>query len=210
MLARWCLPFRWSAARPDAGASQLWSRCQHFTPAQPLAVRRDVPPFRPSRPTAGRRTPCDRVLRLALVGFVLSILVLSLLDAAGSLEGEAIGPLRVVALESKASFVLSRAEEHPLVPAARLTAPPDERFTLHDYDWDDDDSLDKLLMVLTAHVLPLAAVRIMFDGSTHACLWPTYYLVRPQLLTRIEPLLVGRDIPSTPRRDSTYRDTVEI
>jgi hypothetical protein len=210
MLVRWFLPFRWSAARPGAGASQFRSRLQHFTPAQPLAVRRDVPPFRPSRPTAGRRTPCDMVLRLALVGFVLSILALSLPDAARLVAGEAMGPLRVVALESRASPAFSRSAEHPLSTAARLTSPPEERFMLHDYDWDDDDSLDMLLLILKAHALPPTAVYRGFNGLTHACLWPTHYLVRPQLLTRIEPLPTGRDIPSTPRRDSTSRDTVEI
>jgi len=125
------------------------------------------------------------VLRLVLVGFVLSLLALSLPAAGGSLEGEAMGPLRVVALESRASPAFSRSGEHPLSTAARLTSPPDESFTLDDYDQDDDDSLDMLLPILKAHALPPTAVYTGFNGLTHACLWPTSYLVRPQLLTRL-------------------------
>jgi hypothetical protein len=185
MLARWLLPFLWSAASSDARSSQFGNRPQRLTHAQPFAARRDVSLFRPSRSTVGRRTSCDMVLRLVLVGFVLSVLALSLPDAAGSLEGEAMESLRVTALGSGAFPALSRAESRPLTTAAHVASPPDESFTLDDYDWDDDDSLDMLLMVLTAYVLPLAAVRIRFDGSIHACLWPTHYLVRPQLLTRL-------------------------
>lgn len=39
---------------------------------------------------------------------------------------------------------------------------------------------------------------------------PFRFLTRPQLLTRIEPLPVGRDIPSTHRCDRTSGDTVDI
>jgi hypothetical protein len=184
-LARRFLFFLWSAVTPSAGPSSFWSRLQYVTPAQPLAVRRDVLPFRPSRPTAGHRTPCGMVLRQALVGFVLSLPALSLPDAAGSLEGEAMGPLYVVALESRASPALSRSAEHPLSTAARLTAPPNESFTLDDYDRDDDDASDVLLLIRKAHALPPTAGDISFNGLTHACVWPTYYLVRPQLLTRL-------------------------
>jgi hypothetical protein len=39
---------------------------------------------------------------------------------------------------------------------------------------------------------------------------PSRFLTRPQLLTCIEPLPMGRDISSSPCRDSTSGDTVEI
>jgi hypothetical protein len=125
------------------------------------------------------------VLRLALVGFVLSILALCLPDAARLVAGEAVESLPVTALGSGAFPALSHAESRPLTTSAHVASPPDESFALDDYDWDDDDSLDMLLLILKTHALHPTAVYIGFNGLTQACLWPTYYLVRPQLLTRL-------------------------
>jgi hypothetical protein len=186
MILSRCLPsLVWSAPRPSAASAQLWSTLRCLTRAQLLALRGDVPPLRPSRPITGCRTPGDLVLRLALVAFVFSILALWLPAAAGSLYGEARGPLRVVALESRVSPALSRSAEHPLRTAGRLTLPLDASFTLDDDDQDDDDASDMLLLSLKAHALPPDIICIRFNAVTHACVWPTDYLVRPQLLSRL-------------------------
>ena len=79
-LARWLLPFLWSAAKPDAGASQFWSRLQHFTPAHLFTFRHGVPLSRPKRPVAGPKIPCSIIWRLTLLRFVLGVLALSLAD----------------------------------------------------------------------------------------------------------------------------------
>jgi hypothetical protein len=120
-----------------------------------------------------------------VVGCCLLFLALSLPEAASLVAGEMLSLLRAVALGSEATPVLSRTASRPPTPAAHAAPPPDERFTLHNYDWDDDDSSDMLLVVPTPHGLPLAAVRTRFDGSTHPRLWPIHYLVRPQLLARL-------------------------
>jgi hypothetical protein len=125
------------------------------------------------------------VLRLALVGFVLAVLALSLTEEASPVAGETMSLLRVMGLRSAVSPVLSRSEEHSLPTAARLASPPDESFTLDDYDWDDDDASDMLLLIPRAHILPPTAVCRDSTGSTQTRLWPTHYLVRPQLLTRL-------------------------
>jgi hypothetical protein len=128
--------------------------------------------------------PREIVWSLAVVGCFLAILALSLPEAASLVTGEMINLLRVVALGSGASPVLSRSEEHPLTAAAHLALSPDESFTTDVPDMDDDGSSDMPLVVLKAHVLPPTAVCRGFNDSTHACLWPTRYLERPQLLTR--------------------------
>jgi hypothetical protein len=125
------------------------------------------------------------VRSLAVVGCFLSILALSLPEAASLVTGEMVSLLRVVALGSGASPVLSRSAEHPLTTAAHLASSPDESFATDDYDMADDDSSDMSLLVLNAHVLPPTAVCRGFNASTHSCLWPTHYLERPQLLTRL-------------------------
>jgi hypothetical protein len=125
------------------------------------------------------------VRSLPVVGCFVLILALGLPEAASLATGEMTSLLRIAALGPGASPVLSRAAEHPLTPAAHLASSPAARFTTDDYDRGDDDASDVLLPVLKAHALPSTAVCRGFIDSTHACVWPTPYLERPQLLTRL-------------------------
>jgi hypothetical protein len=125
------------------------------------------------------------VRSLAVAGCFLLILALGLPEAASLATGEMMSLLRVVALGSGAYPILSRSAEHPVTTVTHLASSPDESFTADDYDMADDDASDMSLLVLKAHVLPPTAVCRGFNASTHACLWPTHYLERPQLLTRL-------------------------
>jgi hypothetical protein len=122
---------------------------------------------------------------LALVGLFLGVLAPSLPPAASPVAREAISLLRAIVFGSGASPVLSLAEERPLTPAAHLTSPPDDRSTLDDYDLDDDESSTMPLLTLGAQFLPPAPVGRGVNDSSHACMWPAHYFVRPQLLTRL-------------------------
>jgi hypothetical protein len=184
MLARRFLLLLWSVVRPYTGASQCWSRSQSLIHTPPLTVRRDVSPSKSRRSVASLMAPCGMVWRLALVGFFLGVLALTLQDAASPIAGEAMGPFTVPALWSGDSPNLGRAEEHPLTTEARLAPPPDERFMLDNNDVDDDDFSAMALPTLRAYVLPPAPVGIGINGSIHVSFWPTHYLVRPQVLTR--------------------------
>jgi hypothetical protein len=124
-------------------------------------------------------------LSLALVGGIMSLLALGLPEAGGWPEGEVLEPLRIVALEASASHVLGRAEEPPLRPAARLTALPDARFALDENDQGADDASDRLLLLLEAQTLPVVAAARGGTNLPYVCCWPTYYLVRPQRLSRL-------------------------
>ena len=185
MLMRWFLPLLYFVIGLYAGASQFWSRPQCLTHAQPLPAGRKVPPFRPRRPVAGPTPPRSRVWRLAIGGCFYGALALSLQDAASLVAGETMGWLRIMAPGSGAFLALSRAMEHPLTIAGRLGSQPDECFTRDDSDVDGDDFSPIPPLILRADFLPPALVGIDLNGSTHTCVWPTYYLVRPQLLTRL-------------------------
>jgi hypothetical protein len=185
MLARWFLPLLWSAIRLCAGTSHVWRRPQYLAHAQSLATRRDFPSSLPKQPRAGPGTLRRMVWSRVLMGFVFGVLALSLQYVASPVTGEPMGLLRVMTLGSGAFPVLSHAEQGPLTTVAHLVAPPDENFILNAYDVDDDDASDMPLWILRADVLPLVPAGISFHDSTHACLWPTHYLVRPQLLTRL-------------------------
>jgi hypothetical protein len=185
MLARRFLPLPWPAFRPHAGASQFWSNPQPLTHAQPLATGYDLPPSRPRRTLPGSRTSRGRVWGLMVVGFFPGVPALSLPETARLVVVETMSLLHVMALRSAASPVLSRSEEHLLPTAAHLASSPDESFALDDCDWDDDNSSDMPLLIRKALVLPLTAGYVGFNGLTHASLWPTHYLVRPQLLLRL-------------------------
>jgi hypothetical protein len=122
---------------------------------------------------------------LALVGLFCAVLGPSLQDAASLVAGEALDALRVMALGSRVSLVLSRAEQRDLTTAAHLASAPGEPFMLNDCDVDDDETSDMPLLIRRVHVLPPAAIDAGLNSSTHICLWPTHYLVRPQLLARL-------------------------
>jgi hypothetical protein len=184
-LARRFLLVLWSAVTPSTRASSFWSRLQYVTHDHPLVVSRDFPPYQQRRPVAGLTTPRGIVWRLALVGCFLGILAPSLQDAASPVAGKAMGPLRLMALGSRASFVLSRAGDRSLTLTAHLGSRPDDRFTLDDKDLDDDDSTAMPPLILGAYFLPPAPIGIGFNDSTRACVWPARYLTRPQLLTRL-------------------------
>jgi hypothetical protein len=184
MLARRFLPLRRSAIRLYAAASQFRSTPQCLVRAQASAVRRGFPPSRLRQPVAGPESLHGMAWCLALVGFFFAVLALSLPGAVSPVAGEAMDPLRATAPGSEASLVLSRAEEPPLPAEACLTSLPDARLTRGDGDVDDDAPAIPLL-VLRAESLPPPPVGIDRNGSPHTGGWPTDYLVRPQLLTRL-------------------------
>jgi hypothetical protein len=125
------------------------------------------------------------VVRLALLGFVVSVLTLSLPEATSPVAGETMSVLRVIALRSAVLPALSHAAEPSLTTAARLTARCDAHFTRDDYDWDDDNASDMLPRILSAYIFPPDTVCIGVNDLPDACVWPTHYLVRPQLLSRL-------------------------
>ena len=90
-----------------------------------------------------------------------------------------------MALGSRASLVLSRAGDRPLIFMPYLGSQPYDRFAPDDNDLDDDNSPAMPLLILGAYFLPPSPAGIDFDDSTRACLWPVHYLTRPQLLTRL-------------------------
>jgi hypothetical protein len=184
MLARRLPPLLYAVVRSSMRVLPLWRRAQHLTHGQPLTVRRYVPRYGPRHSVAFPGTPRRMVRSLAVAGCFLLILALGLPEAASLATGEMVSLLRGVALGSGASPVLSRAAEHPLTTTAHLASPPAESFTTDDYDMAADSS-DMSPLVLKAHVLPRTAVCSGCNASRHCCLWPTHYLERPQLLTRL-------------------------
>ena len=184
MLARRFPPLRHAVVRTSARGWPRWRRSQHGTHGQPLPVRRHVPREGP-RPSVAFPGPPRRMIRGLMVACCVFILVLSVSGAAGLVAGEMMRLPHSVALGSEVSPVFSRTPSRPLTPEAHVASPPGQRFTTDDCDWDDEDASDMRLVVLTAHGLPVAAVRTRFDGATHACVWPIHYLVRPQLLARL-------------------------
>jgi hypothetical protein len=125
------------------------------------------------------------LVRLALVGFLLSVLVLSLQDVASLVAGEAMGSRRLTTLGAEFPLVLSRAEEHPLTIAAHLGSQTIEQFMRDGSDVDNDDSSAIPLLIRRIDFLAPAPVGIDLNGYTHACVRPARYLVRPQLLSRL-------------------------
>jgi hypothetical protein len=184
-LAKHFLPLLCSAIRLYAGTWHVWRKPQCPIHGQPLAVRRDFSPSRSRERMAGPRMPDGMVWILALVGCLFGILALSLAHAASPAAGEVMGPLSTIVSGSGASPVLSRVEARPLTTMTFFASPSDESFTLDDNDLDDDDSSAMPLRILRGHFLPPTPVCVCFTGSTHTCLWPTHYFMRPQLLTRI-------------------------
>jgi hypothetical protein len=141
------------------------------------------------RPCAGTR--CALVWRLALGGWCAGVLALSLPEAGSPVAGEAIGSRRLTAPRSEVCLTLDRAEEPPLTPAVRLGSPPEARSTWGDGEVDDDDPLAIPPLAFRADGPPPPPVGLDLHGSVYAGGWPTDYLVRPQLLTRLSPLLAG-------------------
>jgi len=134
--------------------------------------------------------------RLVLVGCFVVVLALSLPGAVSPVAGEAMDPLRATTPGSEVSFVLSRAEEPPWPTEACLTSLSDERVRQSDGNVDDDDPSAIPSWSSKPMPSPLPSVGIDRHGSTHTCVWPIDYLVRPQLLSRFAPLPVGRTAPA--------------
>ena len=133
-LAGWFLPLLWSTMRLYAGSLQVWSRPQYLIHGQSLAVRCDFSPFH-SRPRVGcPRVPHGWILILALVECLFAVLALGLPDAARSVRGEALSPLRFMPLGWGASAALRLTEARPLTTLTPLASPPEVILTLHDSD----------------------------------------------------------------------------
>jgi hypothetical protein len=163
------------AVRRLAMASHCMVRPPHFTRALPLP------------PAYGLRI-------LALVGLLVGILLLALPPVtiarpAPNLPGQvaraATRSPEIFTFGSEPSLILTCAGDRLASLLPYRMSPPRDSFALED-DLDDDTDDPAALMVLTAGTRghPLASARQGITDVTSIHLWPSCFLLRPQLLTR--------------------------
>jgi len=175
-------------------------RPQHFTRALPLSVGRGQyhPKWGGSWHGHGldhRTFPAYGLKILAQVGLLMGTLLLVLLhgpvarpapDLPSPVARPATRSPGVFALGSDPFLLLTRLGDRPATVLTRRVAPPHESFALDD-DLDEDIDDPAALAVLTARTCghPLAPARQGIADVTSVHLWPSRFLLRPQLLTRL-------------------------
>lgn len=150
-----------------------------------------------ARPLAAFRTPHGKTWERALVGLLVGLLGLlswqgvllawSPPDLPPMLLGAATRPS--LALWSATSPVLTHRGHSPPALVAGLVSPPRDREALAAEDLDDEDSPSSLaVLTVGALLLPPTPTDMGTPGVKPPFFWPSHYLTRPQLLTRLSPL----------------------
>jgi hypothetical protein len=190
-----CSPIKRTARPLGSG-----KRSQYFRHSQPLAVRPDFFTSHSTPHNACPRLPHGRIPILAVVGCLFVLLALGPQNVASVVTDKLMSPLSSICLGSTASPFLSGVEIQLLTSMVPLTASCDVCVTPDDCDVCEDDSPANPLLTKTAYVIGQLPVGVCLNGSMHANPWPFRYLPRPQCLTRLKPLPVGRDISATHHR----------
>jgi hypothetical protein len=122
-------------------------------------------------------------LGLALVGLLVGDCLMALPSAVSSRRPPDV-PGTVVGTAMRLLWNLSPRETRPATAVAPQAPRPRERIALTDGTMDDDDPWGMAAPTPAGLILPLTACGRR-TGVTDVDPWPTHYLARPQLLTRL-------------------------
>jgi hypothetical protein len=136
-----------------------------------------------ARPIGGPDPTPYVCLGLALVGLLVGGCLMVLPSAVSSRRPPDV-PGTVVGTAMRLLPNLSPRETRPATVVAPQASRPRESIALTDGTMDDDDLWGGAAPPPAGLILPLTACRLR-TGITDADPWPTHYLARPQLLTRL-------------------------
>jgi hypothetical protein len=136
-----------------------------------------------ARPSGGPARIPDAGLRLALMGLLVGV-CLTVLPGAVSSRPPPEVPGTVVAATMRLLRVPSPQAARPATVVAPQASRPHDGLTREDGTLDDDDPWDRVALPAARLGLPPTPFR-RWSGVTDAYPWPTRYLVKPQLLTRL-------------------------
>jgi hypothetical protein len=136
-----------------------------------------------ARPIGGPDPTPYVCLGLALVGLLVGGYLMVLPSGVSSRRPPDV-PGTVVGTAMRLLRDLSPQEAHPATVVAPQASRPRESIALTDGTMDDDDLWGGAAPTPAGLILPLTACRPR-TGVTDADPWPTHYLARPQLLTRL-------------------------
>lgn len=136
------------------------------------------------------------VQKWGLVGLLAGTLLLALPGTLGawspadlpvSVRHQTTDSPRVMMLGAGVSLAMSPSEENHLALITHRRSLFQDNLRLDDGDLDDDPSSIVVLPSVN-RVFPPSLTIMRMNNGTRAFSWPSRYLVRPQLLTRLSPL----------------------